>query len=309
MIEITEEQSNLVDFLITNVELGLKEISNKLKNELDLKLGVEDEKNRHLTGVVRAGHAEKGTLLKTDDELNLIALISTWPNLNQVKQISNELNQYINTNLKDKNLQLINDDKTIQNEACFYVKSDQYKVKISFTSTELEKRDDQTCSNQLLLPSQKCIDQLEEIKRVQWFNSKLKKIENALTLLRIMREMCQRTPTWSILNDYLLELIIDKCFYKNKYDNLALKFRTIFEFISSGILFMSKSKNLISITSDNINMKSYEYIYLNDPCNHSNDLIECLPLQKREDLTLSAQHALRLLAFNKIDQILGIEND
>ena len=114
----------------------------------------------------------------------------------------------------------------------------------------------------------------KEPKRVQWFNSKLKKIENALTLIRIMREMCQRTPTWSILDDYLLELIIDKCFYKNKYDNLALKFRTIFEFISSGILFMSKSKNLISITSDNINMKSYEYIYLNDPCNHSNDLIE-----------------------------------
>jgi zinc finger RNA-binding protein len=308
MIELSEEQSNLVDFLITNIELGLKEISNKFKNELDLKLGVEDEKNRHLTGVFRVGHVEKGTLLKSDNELNLIALISTWPSLDQVKQISNELNDYISKNLKDRKLELIDDESIIKNEACIYVKSDQYKVKVSFTSMELEKKVDENCSDDILLPNQKCIDQLEEIKRVKWFNSKLKTIDNALFILRIMRDICQRTPTWSILNDYLLELIIDKCFSKHKYDNLALKFRTVFESISSGLLFMSKSSNFISITSDNINMKSYEYIYLNDPCNPLNDPIESLPLQKREDLTSSAQHALRLLTFNKINQILGIEN-
>lgn len=46
-----------------------------------------------------------------------------------------------------------------------------------------------------------------------------------------------------------------------------------------------------------------------DPCEKEpTDALESMMLQAREDITASAQHALRLLAFRQIHKVLGMES-
>lgn len=144
----------------------------------------------------------------------------------------------------------------IKSEACINIKcelpegeflaetNDSYRVKISFTSMSLvatptSQPPVETKPTSSDISEEKCRAALTEIKRVKWFNARLKPIANAILILRIMRDMCQRNPTWTCLSDWLLELIIEKCFVRNKYEDVTMKLRAVFECISSGILFMT----------------------------------------------------------------------
>ena len=69
------------------------------------------------------------------------------------------------------------------------------------------------------------------------------------------------------------------------------------EIISSGVLLLDK----LSVRS---NLDEH-IISLNDPCDLNNkSLFLNINQQSIEDLTTSAHHALRLLSFNKINDIL-----
>lgn len=122
--------------------------------------------------------------------------------------------------------------------------NDNYRIKISFTSMSLLPSASQTEKDTVEQPTtdialEKCMHALTEIRRVKWFNARLKPIANAILILRIMRDMCQRNPTWNVLSDWLLELTVEKCFVRNKYEDITMKLRAVFECIGSGILFMS----------------------------------------------------------------------
>ena len=75
----------------------------------------------------------------------------------------------------------------------------------------------------------------------------------------------------------------------------------MFECVSSGILFMSELTHGV--------IPGAECIELVDPCkkNSTVSVFEHLTAQQKEDLTSSAQHALRLVAFKKINHILALE--
>jgi hypothetical protein len=366
-IQPDKEQMSIISQLISSIEQALLHVSDKLmQDELKL-MGLPTEGNtfeileraRKLKGIFRVGPLEKGLLLKTDRELNLVALTSDIPTFTFVKQILSELNSgelFKNTNgvvrmeqeettdsvqtpheLNKAALRMVCDESLIKSEACAYFvyeykqpEADFYRVKLSFTSTKLDHDLSQinvlNCSKDSL-PLEKCLDSIDEIRRTKWFSVKLKPIANAMLILRVMRDFCRRTPTWFILSDWLLELVVDKCFVKNKYEKVSLKFRTVFESISAGMFFLETLTTGIpvginapaaaSTTEDAAKPKEpvtatpqpTTSLELVDPCKkHSTkSVFEHLTLQQKEDLTASAQHAMRLIAFKKINQMLALD--
>ena len=75
------------------------------------------------------------------------------------------------------------------------------------------------------------------------------------------------------------------------------KFRTFFELISSGCLLLSKLS---------IEISSNECLSFLDPCTNLDAFETVLTPQQCEDLTASAQHAIRLLTFKRINEILAL---
>jgi zinc finger RNA-binding protein len=163
-----------------------------------------------------------------------------------------------------------------------------------------------------------------------------------MLIVRLLRDLANRSPTWSCLSDWLIEILVDKCFYRNKFEDITLKFRHVFECISSGVFLLTKlnvSKQLHPCDENDV-------LIISDPCEERVDnssqngqqtdaitaatasqegenvptvqaaspapvrvsLIDAnLSEQQKEDLTSSAQHMLRLIAFNKIHEVLGME--
>lgn len=82
--------------------------------------------------------------------------------------------------------------------------------------------------------------------------------------------------------------------------------RRVFEAISSCVLLISKFyKQLFKQT---LIYETLERTVITDPCEKEKiDVMEPLNRQQREDITSSAQHALRLIVFDQIEKILDME--
>jgi hypothetical protein len=349
-IQPANEQLELIENLVTDVELLFKHISDKLLSEELQKLGLSDadllnyenpNDLRKVKGIVRVGLIEKTVLLKSDRIIELVVLCSSMPTNFLVRRICNELELSECFFGSEKKYTLINNEQILRSEASIYIKTikfienECYTLRLMFTCAELDNKEGRSRrmlaseSEQLLcdsgdfcLPVEKCANAIVEIRRTRWFTVRLKPTLNALLLVRIMRDLCKRIPTWSVLNDHLLELIIDKCFVRHKYEDISNKFRTIFELIASGVLFLSvlnvKVSQPHSIITNNDPIFIDKIIGFLDPCDViQNDFYvdnyKCINVfeyymskQQCEDLMCSAQHALRLLSFKKADHILGL---
>ena len=344
-IQPSADQLDLINEVITTIERGLKAISDRLLLEELERLNLNQleetkENHRHLKGVVRVGTIVKTLFLKSDRDMHLIVLTSGAPSYSLVRRIGNELESELlhkpatldplstdlntkpesSSTIKHKKIiyLLDKDESLIKTEAAFVVKCDFpdelancldennfYKVKISFTATSLLSDNVEITD----IDIKKCREALTEIQRVKWFNIRLKPIANAILILRIMRDLCQRSPTWSALSDWLLELIVDKCFVKNKYEDVTFKFRAVFECISSGIFYMPKLALTVAPRESQI-MNDNHVLGFNDPVlgAESGNVFEAgLTPQQREELTVAAQNGLRLVAFQKIHELLGID--
>lgn len=111
-----------------------------------------------------------------------------------------------------------------------------------------------------------------------------------MIVIRILRDLCQRVPTWTPLNEWAMELLVEKCVSSAGGNlNPGDALRRIFECIASGILLPGGPG-------------------LYDPCEKDAvDAAAGLSNQEREDITASAQHALRLIAFRQIHKVLGMD--
>ena len=90
---------SLIAQLVSEIEHALKSVSDKLMKEELKGMGLPAEGNseevvqqaRKLRGVFRVGALEKGLLLKTDRELNMVALTADIPTYTFVSRILSEL--------------------------------------------------------------------------------------------------------------------------------------------------------------------------------------------------------------------------
>lgn len=141
-----------------------------------------------------------------------------------------------------------------------------------------------------VLDRQKCLDALAALRHAKWFQARANGLQSCVIIIRILRDLCQRVPTWAAFPSWAMELLVEKAISSaagplSPGDAL----RRVFECISSGIL-LPGGPGLV------------------DPCEKNpTDTLTSVSVQQREDITSSAQFALRLLAFRQIHKVLGMD--
>ncbi|KAM4594364.1 interleukin enhancer-binding factor 3-like [Fundulus diaphanus] len=287
----SSEELQSVQTIISHVEHAFKTVSEQIDD------GRGEE--RVLRGLMRVGLVAKGLLLKGDKEVELVLLCSNLPTVTLLNRA---------TELLTKQLEVISAGtytvSPCPEEAAIFVKSTKESaltVVIHFTSplvrTEqptntAEEKETQTVNDPPdVLDRQKCLTALASLRHAKWFKVKVSNLSSAVIVIRIMRDLCKRIPDWSPLSEWSLELLVEKAIATSERPMaVGESFRRVLECFSTGILL-----------EDGPGVK--------DPCEkEAVDATANLTAQQRDDITKSAQLALRLCAFGQMHKVLGFDN-
>ncbi|XP_030206429.1 interleukin enhancer-binding factor 3 isoform X1 [Gadus morhua] len=301
----TSEELEAVQVIISHVECALKAVSDTLDEKPAAEETPEAESpeaaERVLRGVMRVGLVAKGLLLTGDLDLELVLLCAHKPTGALLGRVGELLDQQLQVVTKDK-YQVIQSPE----QASIVVKSTKtlvFTLTIHLTSplirTEQEAPpseastdpDTQTVVDPPdVLDRQKCLTALASLRHAKWFQAKVNDLKSAVIVIRVMRDLCKRVPAWAPLSGWPLELLVEKSIrtYERPME-VGEAFRRVLECIASGILLEGGPG-------------------IKDPCEReSTDAIGHLEPQQREELTASAQHALRLSAFRQLHKVLGMD--
>ena len=204
------------------------------------KMASEHEKNlKELKGVMRIGYFAKNIMLKGEKDLELVVLCENKPTETLIANVCQILN--------DKLEEIVTDEKFAvsfsANNAWITVKSESescLKCTVHITSPEMrDVEDDLTPSwqSERILSYKVCQASLAETRRSKWFDMKCKSHPALCQVVRILRDLCRRIPTWNSFPCYIIELICDKALRTVAHQmGPAELLRKFFEIISSGIL-------------------------------------------------------------------------
>ncbi|KAM4607838.1 zinc finger RNA-binding protein isoform 2-T2 [Polymixia lowei] len=286
IVSITERALKLVSDIITDQDKGKEE--DKEKKEVP--------KDRALKGVMRVGVLAKGLLLRGDKNVNLVLLCSEKPTKSLLTRIVEHL---------PKQLTMVTPEKyevkgSVQEAAIILTSSAEPKMQVTITLTSPVIREENVWDGDVtsglvkdpadVLDRQKCLDALAALRHAKWFQARANGLQSCVIIIRILRDLCQRVPTWSAFPGWAMELLVEKAISSASAPlSPGDALRRVFECISSGILLLG-GPGLV------------------DPCEKNpTDTLTAMGEQQREDITSSAQFALRLLAFRQIHKVLGMD--
>ncbi|MEQ2250829.1 hypothetical protein ILYODFUR_004832 [Ilyodon furcidens] len=286
IVSITERALKLVSDIITDQENDKEEDKEKK----------EPAKDRVLKGVMRVGVLAKGLLLRGDKNVNLVLLCSEKPTESLLTSIVEHL---------PEQLTLVTPEKyevkgSVEEAAIILTSCTEPKMQVTITLTspvirEETGREGDVTSGMVkdpadVLDRQKCLDALAALRHAKWFQARANGLQSCVIIIRILRDLCQRVPTWSPFPGWAMELLVEKAINSASAPlSPGDALRRIFECISSGIL-LHGGPGLL------------------DPCEKKPvDTLASLGEQQREDITSSAQFALRLLAFRQVHKVLGMD--
>uniref|UniRef100_A0A096LVE6 Interleukin enhancer binding factor 3a n=1 Tax=Poecilia formosa TaxID=48698 RepID=A0A096LVE6_POEFO len=309
------EELEAVQTIISDVEHAFKTLSEQIdggsrersseqhnsqqQNTIPTKI-IRDEE-RVLRALMRVGLVAKGLLLKGDSELELVLLCSSWPTITLFNEVTEQL---------AKQLEVISAGtytvRSRPEEAAIVVASSKESVPtlvINLTSplvraeqqtdtAEAEGNETQTVNDPPdVLDRQKCLTALASLRHAKWFQAKVSNLSSAVIVIRVMRDLCKRVPDWSPLSEWSLELLVEKAISTSERPMaVGESFRRVLECVASGILLEDGPG-------------------IRDPCEKEDvDATANLTEQQREDITKSAQFALRLWAFGQMYKVLGMDN-
>nr|XP_044988364.1 zinc finger RNA-binding protein isoform X2 [Jaculus jaculus] len=297
----TEEELQAVQKIVSITERALKLVSDSLSEHEKSKNKEGDEKkeggkDRALKGVLRVGVLAKGLLLRGDRNVNLVLLCSEKPSKTLLSRIAENLPKQLAVISPEKY-----DIKCAVSEAAIILNScvePKMQVTITLTSPiirEENMREGDVTSGMVkdppdVLDRQKCLDALAALRHAKWFQARANGLQSCVIIIRILRDLCQRVPTWSDFPSWAMELLVEKAISSaSSPQSPGDALRRVFECISSGII-LKGSPGLL------------------DPCEKDPfDTLATMTDQQREDITSSAQFALRLLAFRQIHKVLGMD--
>ncbi|XP_061554755.1 spermatid perinuclear RNA-binding protein isoform X2 [Phycodurus eques] len=141
-----------------------------------------------------------------------------------------------------------------------------------------------------VLDRHRCLLALAALRHAKWFQARVNGLKSCVIVLRILRDMCNRQPTWEPLNGWPLELICEKAIATcNRPLGAGEALRRVMECLASGILLPGGPG-------------------LRDPCEKQpTNTLANLTDEQAEAITYSAQRALRLMAFGQICKVLEME--
>uniref|UniRef100_A0A672HMQ4 Zinc finger RNA-binding protein n=1 Tax=Salarias fasciatus TaxID=181472 RepID=A0A672HMQ4_SALFA len=301
-----EEELQAVQRIVSHSERALKLVSDTLLDTETPAVAATDEGDekgaqtpaRLLKGVMRVGILAKGLLLRGDRNVELILLTAKKPNVSLLKSIAKQLPKELATFSEDQYEVQAHPEEA--NIIIFSSKEPKMQVTISLTSprmredpaAEIDKQAGGKKDPPDLLNKKKCMDYLAALRHAKWFQARANGLQSCVIIIRVLRDLCQRVPTWGKLPCWAMELLVEKVISSATGPlSPGEAMRRVLECISTGILLPGHGPGLM------------------DPCEKEpTDALETMSLQAREEITASAQHALRLLAFRQIHKVLGMES-
>jgi len=311
LIYPSEEDLAEIQKIVSHCEKGLKLVSDHLAAQdsgtVDKKQKVkkEDVKDVHgggephvrvLKGVMRVGALAKGLLLVGDNSVRLVVLVGEKPTKSLLERIVNNLPCQLAIVAPDDSYEV----KRIIEDASLVVSTPESSnprltVTITLTSPLMRETEEETVNQTNrdppdVLDHDKCLLALAELRHAKWFQARAAGRQSCVIVIRILRDLCQRVPTWSPLKSWALELLVEKVLSSAGVPlSPGDALRRVFESLAGGILLPDSPGFL-------------------DPCEKEpTDAAFELTNQEREDITASAQHALRLIAFRQVHKVLGID--
>nr|XP_009687835.1 PREDICTED: spermatid perinuclear RNA-binding protein isoform X6 [Struthio camelus australis] len=296
--------------MVSTVECALKHVSDWMdeknkstKSEADAEVKEEaaesnakDQGGRTLCGVMRIGLVAKGLLIKDDMDLELVLMCKEKPTKTLLYIVKDNLPVQIQKLTEEKYLV-----EEHVNEAAIIIrntKEPKLMLKVILTSPlirdEAEKKEgvDNVAMKDPpdLLDRQKCLEALASLRHAKWFQARANGLKSCVIVLRILRDLCNRVPTWAPLKGWPLELICEKSIGTcNRPLGAGEALRRVMECLASGILLPGGPG-------------------LHDPCEREpTDALCYMTVQQKEAITHSAQHALRLSAFGQIYKVLEMD--
>uniref|UniRef100_A0A0N5BW42 DZF domain-containing protein n=1 Tax=Strongyloides papillosus TaxID=174720 RepID=A0A0N5BW42_STREA len=133
---------------------------------------------------------------------------------------------------------------------------------------------------------------LRKVRHFNWFEHYYGSDKDVKSTIQILRQISYKIPSWKVFNDdvYLMLLLFHtsiSSLVEKLYPSGLL--RRFFEMLASGLV-VPKSFTII------------------DPCERDEtNILKNLSQQVREDITNCAQHALRMMSFNKLPDIIFLE--
>ncbi|XP_051940826.1 spermatid perinuclear RNA-binding protein-like isoform X2 [Hippocampus zosterae] len=289
------EELDAVQTIVSHVECALKALSEKMdaSNKGTKETKSANAENRVMHGIMRVGLLAKGLLLKGDLNLELVLLCLNKPTITLLNEVAESLLDHLE--IESAGLYTVTpcpEDAAIRVES---TKALALSLTLHLTSpqvrVEAQEEKSQT-DNDLpdVLDRQKCLSSLASLRHAKWFQAKVNNLKSAVVVIRVLRDLCIRVPTWAPLSGWPLELLAEKAISTSERPlGPGEAFRRVLECLASGILL-----------ADGPGIK--------DPCEKEPiDVLGSLTLQQREDTTQSAQLALRLCAFGMMYKVLGIE--
>ncbi|CAG5928946.1 unnamed protein product [Menidia menidia] len=149
--------------------------------------------------------------------------------------------------------------------------------------------------------------------------AKVNDLNCAVVVIRVMRDLCNRVPTWSPLSGWPLELLVEKAIStSDRPMGAGESLRRVLECVASGILLEGERPHLhmtlferivFSLVATFLCVCFKDGPGVKDPCEKEEmDSMAGLTVQQCEDITQSAQLALRLCAFGQMHKVLGMDN-
>lgn len=266
---------------------------------------------RILKGVMRVGVLAKGLLLTGDVSVQLVVMCAEKPTRTLLDRVADNLPKQFASVSPDEKYEV----KRCVEEAALKVEcaaEPTIVVVVTLTSPVMresaEKDSDPAAPAPAaaavvaaasgenvkdppdVLDRQKCLDALAALRHAKWFQARASGLQSCVMIIRIMRDLCQRVPTWGRLSNWAVELLVEKVICSaGQYLSPGDAVRRVFEAVAGGLL-LPGGPGLL------------------DPCEKDAlDAAIALTNQEREDITASSQHALRLIAFRQIHKVLGMD--
>ncbi|XP_028627510.1 zinc finger RNA-binding protein 2 [Grammomys surdaster] len=290
----TEEELQAIQTAVSHTERALRLVSDTLAEESSQHGTLASPPPRMLKGVVRVGILAKGLVLRGDHSVQLTLLCSKKPTHSLLQRIKQELPRELSIVAEDKYEVSSDRDANIVISACV-----EPGVKVTVSATSPLMREDPSVKQGLqdslpdpedILDRERCLETLAALRHAKWFQARASGLQPCVIVIRVLRELCRCLPPWGALPAWAMELLVEKVLSSAPRPlSPGGAVRRVLEYVATGALLTDGPG-------------------LQDPCEKGpQDALEPMTPQQREDLTASAQLALRLVAFRQIHKVLHME--
>ncbi|KAH7727713.1 double-stranded RNA-binding protein zn72d [Aphelenchoides avenae] len=294
-----EQQSKYIYKVVENtanaVNIRLTEKAQEEQYKMDTIGEPKAEPVREIIGVVRVGPYSKGIAMATDTEIEAVMMCTKVPTQRMLKDVV----EFFRQESDARKVEVEEDPE--QSSFLVSVNGMELKCRVTLTSPALREGEGAAAGEASAtapviakpadaLPVEPSFKALSEVRHSKWFQAKYAAIENnGPSVLRLLCEARNRLPKWSSMTSWALEVLVEKALASVGHSiGPSASLQRVVQVLASGIL-LSKDFKLL------------------DPCEvEPVDVFASVAPQDREDITASAQRAVRLIAFNQIHTVLGM---